>query len=158
MSSEFPVRADEDTYVTRREFTKFLGLTSLAFFLGTALAAGRRLWKKIAANQAEAARVAAVSEIPVGGYALFRYPTGDDPCILLRLTEDRFVAYSQECAHLSCPVMFNAATRQLECPCHKGLFSAEDGRVLAGPPKRGLDALRVSIRKDEVWVKYESES
>jgi len=158
MSREFPVRADEDTYVTRREFTKFLGLTSLAFFLGTALAAGRRLWKKIAANQARAARVAAVTEIPVGAYALFRYPTGDDPCILLRLAEDRFVAYSQECAHLSCPVMFNAATRQLECPCHKGLFSAEDGRVLAGPPKRGLDALRVSIRKDEVWVKYESES
>ena len=158
MSSEFPVRADEDTYVTRREFTKFLGLTSLAVFLGTALAAGRRLWKKIAANQAEAARVAAVNEIPVGGYALFRYPTGDDPCIVLRLAEDRFVAYSQECAHLSCPVMFNPATRQLECPCHKGLFSAEDGRVLAGPPKRGLDALRVSIRKDEVWVKYESES
>jgi Rieske Fe-S protein len=158
MSREFPVRADEDTYVTRREFTKFLGLTSLAFFLGTALAAGRRLWKKSAANQAGAARVAAVNEIPVGGYALFRYPTGDDPCILLRLAEDRFVAYSQECAHLSCPVMFNAATRQLECPCHKGLFSAEDGRVLAGPPKRALDALRVSIRKDEVWVKYESES
>ena len=158
MSREFPVRADEDTYVTRREFTKFLGLTSLAFFLGTALAAGRRLWKKIAANQAEAARVAAVNEILVGGYALFRYPTGDDLCILLRLAEARFAAYSQECAHLSCPVMFNAATRQLECPCHKGLFSAEDGRVLAGPPKRGLDALRVSIRKDEVWVKHESES
>jgi Rieske Fe-S protein len=158
MSRDFPVRADEDTYVTRREFTKFLGLTSVAFFLGTAMAAGRRLWKKVTANQAGAARVAAVNELSVGGYTLFRYPTVDDPCILLRLTEDRFVAYNQQCAHLSCPVMFNAADRQLECPCHKGLFSAEDGRVLAGPPKRGLDALRVSIRKDEVWVKYESES
>ena len=158
MSSDFPVRADEDTYVTRRELTKFLGLTSLAFFLGTAMAAGRRLWRKVAANQAGAARVVAVNEIPVGGYTLFRYPTADDPCILLRLAEDRFVAYNQQCAHLSCPVMFNAASRQLECPCHKGLFSAEDGRVLAGPPKRGLDALTVSIRKNEVWVNYESES
>ena len=158
MSRDFPVRADEDSYVTRREFTKFLGLTSLAFFLGTAMAAGRRLWTKFAANEAGAARVVAVSEIPVGGYTLFRYPTGDDPCILLRLGEDRFVAYNQQCAHISCPVMFNAASRQLECPCHKGFFSAEDGRVLAGPPKRGLDALKVSIRKDEVWVKYESES
>ena len=147
MSREFPIRADEDAYVTRREFTKFLGLTSLAFFLGTAMAAGRRLWKKIAANEAGAARVVAVNEIPVGGYALFRYPTGDDPCILLRLAEDRFVAYGQECAHLSCPVMFNAASRQLECPCHKGLFSAEDGRVLAGPPKRGLDALEFQSEK-----------
>ena len=155
---EFPVRSDEDTYVTRREFTKFLGLTSVAFFLGTALAAGHRLWKKIAANRVGAARVAAVNEIPVGGYTLFRYPSGDDPCILLRLAEDRFVAYNQQCAHLSCPVIFNAGTCQLECPCHKGLFSAEDGRVLGGPPKRGLDVLNVSIRKGEVWVKYESES
>ena len=158
MSREFPVRADEDSYVTRREFTKFLGLSSLAFFLGTAMAAGRRLWTKIAANQAGATRVIAVDEIPVSGYTLFRYPTGDDPCILLRLAQDRFVAYNQQCAHLSCPVVFNAGSRQLECPCHKGFFSAEDGRVIAGPPKRGLDALKVSIRKNEVWVKYESES
>jgi Rieske Fe-S protein len=158
MSREFPVRADEDSYVTRREFTKFLGLSSLAFFLGTAMAAGRRLWTKIAANQAGATRVIAVDEIPVSGYTLFRYPTGDDPCILLRLAQDRFAAYNQQCTHLSCPVVFNGASRQLECPCHKGSFSAEDGRVIAGPPKRGLDALKVSIRKNEVWVKYESES
>jgi Rieske Fe-S protein len=158
MSREFPVRADEDTYVTRREFTKFLGLTSLAFFLGTAMAAGRRLWTQIATNQARAARVASVNEIPVGGYTLFTYPTADDPCILLHLVQDRFVAYDQRCSHLSCPVMFNAASRQLECPCHKGFFNAEDGRVIAGPPKRGLDALKISIRKDEVWVNYESES
>jgi Rieske Fe-S protein len=158
LSREFPVRADEDSYVTRRELTKFLGLTSLAFFLGTAVAAGRRLWTKIAANHPGAARVISVNEIPVGGYTLFRYPTGADPCILLRLAQDRFVAYNQQCAHLSCPVLFNAARRQLECPCHKGFFDAEDGRVIAGPPKRGLDALKVSIRNDEVWVKYESES
>src|SRR5262249_38279968 len=158
MSREFPVRADEDTYVTRREFTKFLGLTSLAFFLGTAMAAGRRLWTQIATNQARAARVASVNEIPVGGYTLFTYPTADDPCILLHLAQDRFVAYDQRCSHLSCPVMFNAASRQLECPCHKGFFNAEDGRVIAGPPKHGLDALKISIQKDEVWVNYESES
>jgi Rieske Fe-S protein len=130
----------------------------MAFFLGTAMAAGRRLWRNIVANQTVATRVIAVSEIPIGGYTLFKYPTGDDPCILLRLEQDRFVAYNQQCSHLSCPVMFNPANRHLECPCHKGFFSAEDGRVIAGPPKRGLDALKVSIRRDEVWVKYESES
>jgi len=158
MSRDFPIRADEDAYAARREFTKFLGFMSLAFFLGTAMAAGRRLWRKVVANQTGAARVIAVNELPIGGYALFKYPTGDDPCILLRLEKDRFVAYNQQCSHLSCPVMFNPADRQLECPCHKGFFNAEDGRVIAGPPKRGLDALKVSIRRDEVWVKYESES
>lgn len=157
MSREFPIRTDEDTYVTRREFTKFLGLTSLAFFLGTAIAATRRLWRKLVVKQAATLRVAAVNELPVGGYTLFRYPTGDDPCILLRLSQDRFVAYNQQCTHLACPVVFNAASLQLECPCHNGFFSAEDGRVIAGPPRRGLEGLKVLTRNGEVWVKYESE-
>src|SRR5262249_2962216 len=147
-----------DAYVTRREFTKFLGLTSVAFFLGTAMATGRKLWRKFVWNQTSPARVIATNEIPVGGYTLFRYPTSDDPCILLRLEQDRFVAYNQQCTHLSCPVMFNSASRQLECPCHKGFFNAEDGRVVAGPAKRGLAALTVSIREGGVWVNYESES
>jgi Rieske Fe-S protein len=122
------------------------------------MATGRKLWKKFAANQTSPARVVAANEIPVGGYTLFRYPTSDDPCILLRLEPDRFVAYNQQCTHLSCPVMFNAASRQLECPCHKGFFNAEDGRIVAGPAKRGLAPLTVSIREGGVWVNYESES
>ena len=37
---DFPVPSGEDSYVTRREFTKFLGLTSVAFLIGTCAAAG----------------------------------------------------------------------------------------------------------------------
>src|SRR5215831_14521222 len=131
-SGEFPISADEDSFVTRRELTKFLGLTSLAFFAGTVAAAGRSLWKRLVAKQNNSVRISAFEEIPVGGYKLFRYPTENDPCILLRLETAKFVAFNQQCTHLACPVIFNAAERQLECPCHKGLFSAEDGRVLAG--------------------------
>ncbi|PYS33847.1 MAG: (2Fe-2S)-binding protein, partial [Acidobacteria bacterium] len=40
----------------------------------------------------------------------------------------------------------------------KGFFSADDGRVIAGPPKRSLEALTVSLRDGRVWVKHESES
>ena len=94
----------------------------------------------------------------MGGYKLFRYPTENDPCILLRLEPEKFVAFNQHCTHLACPVLFNAVERQLECPCHKGFFSADDGRVLAGPPKRALETLNVSIRDGHAWVKHESES
>jgi Rieske Fe-S protein len=89
---------------------------------------------------------------------LFRYPGENDLRILLRLDTDRFVAFDQRCTHLSCPVVFNAASRQMECPCHKGLFSAEDGRVLAGPPKRSLESVKVWVRDSHVWVSNESES
>jgi Rieske Fe-S protein len=158
MSRDFPIRADEDSYVTRREFTKFLGLTSIAFLAGTCVAAGRKLWKLARAQRFPAVAVAAIEETPVGGYKLFRYPTENDPCILLRLEEDKYAAFDQRCTHLACPVYFDAASKQLACPCHKGFFSAEDGRVLAGPPKRPLEALSVSIGNGHVWVKHESQS
>src|SRR5947207_2006137 len=158
MSKDFPISSEEDSFVTRREFTKFLGLTSLAFFAGTFVAAARQLWKRATAGRIQAIRVSALKDVAVGSYMLFRYPTENDPCILLRLEADKLVAFNQQCTHLSCPVVFNAAERQLECPCHKGFFSADDGRVLAGPPKRALEALNVWVRDGNVWVKYESES
>jgi Rieske Fe-S protein len=152
MSKDFPISIEEDSYVTRREFTKFLGMTSLAFFVGTFIAAGRKLWKRATASDASAVCVTTTDEVSVGGYKLFRYPTENDPCILLRLAPEKFVAFNQNCTHLACPVFFDAAVNQLACPCHKGFFSAEDGRVLAGPPKRPLEKLEVSVREGRVWV------
>jgi Rieske Fe-S protein len=154
---DFPVPAAEDSYVTRREFTKFLGLTSLAFFIGTAAAAGRKIVKRMLFKEGKPFDVAAMAEIPVGGYKLFQYPTADDPCILLRLGEDRFAAFDQRCTHLSCPVLFDAAARQLVCPCHAGYFSAEDGRPLAGPPKRALARLEVTTDGARVRVRRRTE-
>ena len=149
---DFPLTSEEESYVTRREFTKFMALTSLAFFLGTVTAAARKLWKRASWNSPAAVRVTSVDELAVGGYKLFHYPTEDDPCILLRVDKDRFAAFDQRCTHLACPVYFNADDRQLLCPCHNGVFSAEDGSVLAGPPKRPLDALAVSVSNGEVWI------
>jgi nitrite reductase/ring-hydroxylating ferredoxin subunit len=149
---DFPVPSAEDSYVTRREFTKFLGLTSLAFLIGTCAAAGRKFLKRILSRPEPPVTVAGIHELPVGGYKLFRFPTKDDPCILLRLSEEQFVAFDQRCTHLSCPVVFDANRKQLVCPCHEGFFSAEDGRPLAGPPKRALEQLPVTTKNAQVLV------
>ena len=159
---DFPVPIEEDSYATRREFTKFLGLTSIAFLAGTSAAAARKVWKRAHASKSDAVAIAAVEEIPVGGSKLFRYPTEDDACILLRLAApdqgmDKFVAFNQNCTHLNCPVHFEAKSSQLACPCHHGYFAAEDGRPLAGPPRRGLSVLTVSVRDGQVWVQRDTE-
>jgi Rieske Fe-S protein len=149
---DFPIPSAEDSYVTRREFTKFLGLTSVAFLVGTLATAGRTFAKRLFGRNAAPAAVATVDEIPVGGYKLVRYPTETDPCILIRLAADRYVAFDQRCTHLSCPVIFDAATTRLACPCHAGFFSADDGRPIGGPPKRPLQQFEASIRNGRVWV------
>jgi len=135
--------------VSRRQFAKAACGSAAAF--GAGWLVKDTLLKPPVAT--ETRLVAAVGEIPVGGSKLFRYPTEDHPCILVRLAEDQFAAFSQSCTHLMCPVHFDAAARQLVCPCHAGFFSAEDGRVLAGPPPRPLPRYPVEVRNGEVWVK-----
>jgi nitrite reductase/ring-hydroxylating ferredoxin subunit len=149
---DFPINWEDDHYVTRREFTFFLTIISGAWFFGTALVGLRTLWQRWWAVPPSPLRVAAIADLPVGEAKGFHYPTSEDPCVLVRLAADRFVAYSQKCTHLSCPVIYKAADRHLHCPCHEGFFSVEDGRALAGPPKRALPQIALTLRGAEVWA------
>jgi Rieske Fe-S protein len=148
-SEEFSVQGAEDQYVLRRQFSKFLVLTSLGMFVGNIW-----IWVKSLFGQPvpEYARqiVAPASEIPVGGVKLFNYPGPSDNCILIRAAEDRFVAYSQKCTHLSCAVFYARESNRLECPCHEGYFSVDDGRVLQGPPLRPLPKIEIERDGDQL--------
>src|SRR6266508_5272622 len=90
---DFPVNWEDDHYITRRQFTTFLTLISGALFLGTGLMGLREWWRRWCVAPLTPVRVAQVSEVPVGGVRLFHYPTPDDPCLLIRLSSGRFVAY-----------------------------------------------------------------
>jgi Rieske Fe-S protein len=89
--------------------------------------------------------VAELGEIPIGQVKLFAYPNPEDHCILIRTAAEEYVAYSQKCTHLSCAVYYSQESNCLECPCHRGFFSVENGEVLEGPPSRPLP--RVVLRK-----------
>jgi Rieske Fe-S protein len=146
--ADFPVGQSAEHRVTRRQFAKFT-CCSAAVFGAVWLVKGKVLAPRVAT---EPKFVARIDEIPVGSSKLFRYPTEADPCILIRLGTGQFAAYSQGCTHLKCPVYFSSEWNQLVCPCHEGSFSAEDGRVLAGPPPRPLPRHPIEIRGQEIWV------
>jgi Rieske Fe-S protein len=150
--TDFPINWEDEHHITRREFTSFLTLMSGALFLGTALAGVREWWNRWRPVRPAAVRITPVTEVPVGSVKLFHYPTPDDPCLLLRLSADRLVAYSQKCTHLSCPVVYRATDRQIHCSCHKGNFAIEDGRAVSGPPKRPLPRIVLALRGEEIWA------
>ena len=149
----FPDSWVDDHFVTRREFTKSLVWVSLATFLANVVLAMlsrlKRLWGAEALPQVQ---IATVHDLPVGGARVFHYPASGDPCLLVRLDVDRYVAFGQKCTHLGCPVSYRAADRQLYCPCHQGFFDAADGRVLAGPPSRPLPRVTLERRGEELWA------
>lgn len=147
---EFSVHAADERYVTRRQFGKFLVLTSLGMFVGNLWILARSLWHREGAMPAR--RIASGGEVSVGGVKVFRYPGPNDPCLLMRTAPDTFVAYSQKCTHLSCAVFPSSDGKRLECPCHEGYFSAADGRVLQGPPPRPLPRILLERRGAEVWA------
>ena len=147
--TEFPIRQTDEHDVSRRQFAKVAGCSAAA------VCAGWLVKDKILQlpKATEAKLVGRIDEVPIGGYKLFAYPTEHHSAILVRLSESEFAAYSQSCTHLTCPVHYQHKRRRFYCPCHEGFFSAEDGRVLAGPPPKPLPRYSVEVRDGEIWIK-----
>ena len=141
---EFSVYAADERYVSRRQFAKFLTLTSVGMLAGQVWILAKS-WVKPARTFPVVA-IARAGEVPVGSVKLFRYPTEHDTCILVRPDAETFVAYSQKCTHLSCAVFYAPERNRLECPCHEGYFAVDSGRVLQGPPPRPLP--RIVLRRE----------
>jgi len=148
---DFPINWPQDHYVARRDFAKFLGLTSLAFVVGQFWIVVKN-WGRSRRGAPPVQPIAQLTEVPVGGAKVFHYPTETDPCILLRTGEQSFLAYDQKCTHLSCAVIPEMKQGRLRCPCHHGFFDLATGRPLAGPPRRPLPRIRLEIRDGVVYA------
>ena len=149
--NDFPIDWPQDNYVERREFTKFMVLTSLALTVGQFWIAAQSWWRR-QGSAPERRRVATLGDVPVGGVLTFTYPGEHDDCVLVRLGERELLAYSQKCTHLSCAVRPLVDRGGIHCPCHEGSFDLRSGRPIAGPPQRPLPIVRVELRGDEIYA------
>jgi Rieske Fe-S protein len=151
-SPAFPIPWEEEHAVTRRSFMSFVLLLSTTLLASTGLLGLTGWLRRRSVSQLAPALIASVQDVPIGGAKLFSYPTAHDPCLLIRLSPDQFVAYSQKCTHLSCPVTYKAKEKEFFCPCHAGRFALEDGRVLGGPPQRPLPRILLNVSGNEIWA------
>ncbi|MFV0443475.1 MAG: ubiquinol-cytochrome c reductase iron-sulfur subunit [Planctomycetaceae bacterium] len=146
---DFPIDVEADEYGARRDFTKFLVLTSLAFACGQLWIAMLSLFRRRTFTEQ---RVVALDELPIGSVFSFHYPTDRDPCLLIRTSAEEFKAYSSLCTHLMCPVLPQLRDNQLHCPCHEGFFEVATGRPTAGPPRRPLSKITINVRDGVVYA------
>lgn len=131
---------------------KFLGI-SLGF-LGTLFAGGviyPVLSFLIPPSRKKGGEIVKVpkGELPPGGMKRFHIRGG--PAVVINSSKGGFAAFSLVCSHLGCLVKWEGDKNEFVCPCHGAKFDAE-GKVLSGPPPKGLERLNVEEKEEEVWV------
>lgn len=151
LNEDFPIDWEDDGFVSRREFFKFMTVASGGLAVGSvALAA----WSKLKRDERtfEPKLIGRLDGLAIGSSLAFTYPRPTDICILVRRPDGSLSAFSRRCTHLSCPVDYQPEKDRLYCPCHNGAFSAVDGKVLQGPPPHPLPQIVIEEREGEIWA------
>lgn len=148
---DFPIDWPQDVYVERRDFMKFMVLTSFAMTVGQFWIAAQNFVRRRRAAP-DGKRIGSLDTLPIGGSTLFTYPGDHDNCVLVRLSETELVAYNQKCTHLSCAVIPRPDKGDIHCPCHEGLFDLRTGRPTAGPPRRPLERVTLEIHGRDIYA------
>ena len=135
----FPVALAAERRLDRRRFLYAMGATAALVLAGEW--AGRQLGDGAPGPAVRLPDPTALAP----GEAVTVASHGAAPEVLaVRLDADTIVAFDRRCPHLGCPVLWSAERARFECPCHRAAFDARTGRVLFGPPQRGLTAVRVA--------------
>jgi len=143
--------------LTRRDFLKLL--KGAGALLGVSVVAtpivGYFYPPKLEEVPSEPVLVCAKSELPVGESKTIKF--GRYPAIVIHTTNG-LKAYSAVCTHFACIVKWNNASGEIDCPCHEGYFSPDDGSVLHGPPPAPLMPLIAEVVDGQIYVKVGGES
>ncbi len=141
--------------VTRRTVNWLLGLG-----LGSlAVSMFYSLFRYVIPPKATEASVASVkvpwkaSEMPDNSGRIFRF--GNSPGILVRTPGGDLRAFTAVCTHLACTVQYRPDLQHIWCACHNGVYDLQ-GKNIAGPPPRPLEAYRVDVKGDDVYVTREA--
>ena len=148
---DFPIDWPQDHYVARRDFTKFMVLVSLGLTVGQFWIGVQNFIRRRRGKPAMM-KIAQVSDIALGATVPFNYPAAQDPCLLVRTGASAFVAYGQKCTHLSCAVIPDTKADCIHCPCHEGCFDLGTGRPTAGPPRRPLPKVTLTIKSGAIYA------
>ena len=148
---DFPIDWPQDLYVERRDFLKFMVLTSAAFTVGQFWIVAQN-WYRRHSGQPPLQRIASMDDLAVGAALGFTYPNEHEPCLLVRVSDREFVAFNQKCTHLSCAVIPRPDENSFFCPCHEGRFDLRTGAPTAGPPRRPLTRVVLETRGRDIYA------
>ena len=73
---------------------------------------------------------------------------------VIKQANGQLTVLSSICPHLGCSAAWHSENNEFLCPCHGGRFAA-DGKLLGGPPPRGMDRLETKVEEGILKVHYQ---
>jgi len=129
-----------------------LGVPAVGFIVAPLLAKEPRVWRRVGKIEdfkvGETVSVVFEDASPLSWAGV----TARTAAWLRRVDENKFVAFSVNCAHLGCPVRWVQTARLFMCPCHGGVYY-ENGDVAAGPPPHALPQYLVRVLDGHVEIR-----
>lgn len=135
----------------RRFINWFLGTSAGAFLLSVLYPVTRYLIPPEVAESTAGTVTLSIKpdEVKPNSGQIFKF--GSRPAILVRTPAGELRAFSAVCTHLNCTVQYRADLSEIWCACHNGHFDL-NGKNVAGPPPRPLDAYVVNVRGAQIVV------
>jgi len=140
------------TKPTRRGFLNWvLGTSAGAFLLSVFYPVGRYLIPpKVAESTAGTVTLPIKpDDVKPNTGQIFKF--ANRPAILIRTPAGELRAFSAACTHLNCTVQYRSDLSHIWCACHNGHYDL-NGKNIAGPPPRPLDAFVVNARGSQIVV------
>ena len=141
-----------DEASTRRRFINwFLGTSAGAFMVAVLYPVSRYLVPPEVGESTAGTVTLAIKpdDVKPNTGQIFKF--GSRPGILVRTAAGELRAFSAVCTHLNCTVQYRPDISHIWCACHNGHFDL-NGKNIAGPPPRPLDALVVNARGSQIVV------
>lgn len=130
-----------------RLFQTVMGLWGVAFI--TVVISYIKAPRESKSINEKVSRVGPLNEFEIGTAKLIADER--QPFWVIRNSSEELIALSATCTHLRCILQWDKDSGRLVCPCHAGAFDL-NGNVVAGPPPRPLESLRVDTRGGIVYV------
>lgn len=153
--SDKPQPPEPDPSISRRVF---IGTGAAVVGACYAAALGYPVYEYLAAAARKAETEGAEKEVTLDGVEKLPIPSammfkfGGRPALLIRHAESSWTALSAVCTHLGCTVQYSPEKNEIFCACHGGIYNAETGANISGPPPKPLQPYAVVVNQGKAVI------
>lgn len=94
--------------------------------------------------------VCKLADLPKGFGKNFKF--GSFPALVIHADDGTVHAFKAICTHLGCTVQYREDMKAIYCACHGGVYNAETGKNIAGPPPKPLEPMKAEVVDGKIIV------